>query len=63
MNMKKPVELVFINLIKAFDTVDHNILCKKFELYGVHHRELSWLKSCLTNRKQFCRVNGMECQC
>ena len=30
------------------------------ELYGVHHRELSWFKSYLTNRKQFCRVNGVD---
>ena len=51
---------MFIDLKKAFDTVDHNILCKKLDLYGVHHRELSWFKSYLTNRKQFCRVNGVD---
>ena len=26
----------------------------------MHHRELSWFKSYLTNRKQFCRVNGVD---
>ena len=36
------------------------VLCKKLELYGVHHRELSWFKSYLTNRKQFCRINGAD---
>ena len=30
---------------------DHDILCKKLELYGVQQRE---------NRKQFCRVNGVD---
>ena len=60
MDLGKLVGLVFIDLKKAFDTVDHNILCKKLELYGVHHRELSWFKSYLTNRKQFCRVNGVD---
>ena len=60
MDLGKLVGLVFIDLKKAFDTVDHSILCKKLELYGVHHRELSWFKSYLTNRKQFCRVNGVD---
>ena len=50
----------FIDLKKAFDTVDHNILCKKLELYGLQQRELSWFKSYLSNRKQFCRVNGVD---
>ena len=52
--------LVFIYLKKAFDTVDHNIICKKLELYGVQHHEFSWFKSYLTNQKQFCRVNGVD---
>ena len=60
MDLGKLVGLVFIDLKKAFDTVDHSILCKTLELYGVHHRELSWFKSHLMNRKQFCRVNGVD---
>ena len=60
MDLGKLVGLVFIDLKKAFDTVDHNILCKKLELYGVQQRELSWFKSYLSNRKQFCRVNGVD---
>ena len=60
MDLGKLVGLVFIDLRKAFDTLDHNIVCKKLELYGVHHRELSWFKSYLTNWKQFCRVNVVD---
>ena len=45
MDLGRLVGLVFIDLKKAFDTVDHNILCKKLELYGVQQRELSWFKS------------------
>ncbi len=56
----KLVGLVFIDLKKAFDTVDHQILSEKLQLYGVQHRELSWFESYLNNRKQFCRVNGVE---
>ena len=60
MDLGRLVGLVFIDLKKAFDTVDHNILCKKLELYGLQQRELSWFKSYLSNRKQFCRVNGVD---
>ena len=40
--------------------MDHKILCNKFATYGVQHRELSWLKFYLANRKQYCRVNGIK---
>ena len=63
MDLGKLVGLVFRDLKKAFDTVDHNILCKKLELYGVQHRELSWFQSYLSNRKQFCRVVGLRAPC
>ena len=60
MDLGRLVGVVFIDLKKAFDTVDHEILCRKLGLYGVHQRELSWFKSYLSNRKQFCRVNGVD---
>ena len=60
MDLGRLVGLVFIDLKKAFDTVDHNILCIKLKLYGVQQRELSWFESYLFNRKQFCRVSGVD---
>ena len=60
LDLGKLVGLVLIDLKKAFDTVDHDILVKKLELYGVQQRELSWFRSYLSNRKQFCRVNGVD---
>ena len=60
LDLGKLVGLVFIDLKKAFDTVDHDILCKKLEFYGVQQRELSWFRSYLSNRKEFCRVNGVD---
>ena len=51
---------VFIDLSKAFDTVDHSILLKKLELYGVTDRNHSWFKNYLSNRKQFIQINNEE---
>ena len=54
------VGTVFMDLKRALDTVDHDLLCKKLEHYGVQERELSWFQSYLANRKQFCRVSGVD---
>ena len=52
--------LIFIDLKKAFDTVDHNILLQKLAKYGVNGLEHDWFASYLNNRKQFCKVNGVS---
>ena len=52
--------LISIDLKKAFDTDDHEILCKKLKHYGVVGKELSWFKSYLSNRKQYSRINGVD---
>ena len=51
---------VFIDLSKAFDTVDHSILLKNLELYGITDRNHGWFKSCLSNRRQFVQINEKE---
>jgi hypothetical protein len=50
--------VIFLDLKKAFDTVDHQIL-KKLELYGIKNSALAWFSSYLYGRTQMCRVNNI----
>ena len=43
---------VFLDLLKAFDTVDHNLLLHKLKLVGISDDTVNWFQSCLTNRNQ-----------
>ena len=44
---------VFIDLSKAFDTVNHSVLIKKLQMYGIRDINLAWFCSYLANGKQY----------
>ncbi len=51
-----PVDVAYMDIAKAFDTVSHEKLFQKLEHYGISGRLLNWLKAWLSGRKQRVRV-------
>ena len=51
---------VFVDLRKAFDTVDHARLFSKLTIYGIRNEELLWFEDYLFNRTQFVAFDGTE---
>ena len=49
---------VFVDFQKAFDTVNHQILLRKLQHYGIRGTSNAWFESYLTKRRQSVAING-----
>ena len=52
------IGVVFIDLIKAFDTTDHEIILRKMSYLDVYQVAIKWFSSYLSGRTQRCNVSG-----
>ena len=53
-----PVDVLYLDYSKAFDTVPHQRLLKQVKSFGVTENALQWIESFLSNRRQKVRVNN-----
>jgi hypothetical protein len=51
---------IFMDLSKAFDTLNHNILLYKLSYYGIKNISYSWFQSYLSDRKQYVNYNNTK---
>ena len=50
--------VALVDLFKAFDSIDHDLLLRKLQCYGVGGKESKWFSNYLSERKQRVLING-----
>lgn len=55
---RSQVDVIYADMSKAFDLVDHSILLRKLRSFGIAGKLLQWFESYLTNRQMYVRFNG-----
>ena len=52
--------IIFLDMKKAFDTIDHQILLSILQTYGIRDHTFKWFQSYLSQRKQICMFNNYK---
>ena len=55
-----PVDVIYLDLAKAFDKVPHRRLLEKLKAHGIEGQVLSWIQAWLTNRTQRVVIQGAK---
>ena len=58
LNNGSKVGVIIMDLSKAFDSLNHDLLLAKLEAYGLDNNAVSFTRSYLTNRLQHCKINN-----
>ncbi|CAB4007608.1 Hypothetical predicted protein [Paramuricea clavata] len=62
LDTNEQTDIAYLDLAKAFDSVDHSILLQKLKCYGVTGRLLNWFADYLNNRRQRVVMDGATSQ-
>ena len=57
--MNAQIDVIYTDIDKAFDTVNHSLLLNKLQHLGIHSALLAWIQSYLSDRKQFVKLSGL----
>ena len=58
LNNNRQTDILIVDFSKAFDKVDHSLLCYKLKTYGIRGKINGWIRAFLSNRKQCVVVEG-----
>ena len=59
LNNGSNVKVIIMELSKAIDSLNHDLLLAKLETYGLDNNAVNFMRSYLTNRFQHCRINTL----
>ena len=60
LDIKESMLTIYCDLFHPFDTINHEILLKKLQYYGIRGHALQWFRNYLADRKHYVNYNGQD---
>ena len=60
LDLRLPVDTIYLDFAKAFDSVPHKRLLLKLQKYGINGQVLNWIKEFLGNRRQYVKIKNTK---